>query len=86
MNIKELFDFICDEFNKYEEVKFITTKFTESGKPPCVYIETKNKRFFIYKDFTLIIGSYDNRIYKEEVRQFDDIDFLRWELQGLLQE
>lgn len=88
MNISKLYDFIHDEFKDYENVKGILFQFTDiKNEPPCVVITTtKNKEYCIYSNFKLIIKELDeyDDVVDEKIKQFDDIDLLRYELQGLL--
>lgn len=88
MSIDELFDSIKDEFKNYKSVKKICFQITDiKNEPPCVVIETiKNKEYWINTDLKLIIKELDeyDDIIEEEIKQFNDMDFLRWELQVLL--
>ena len=88
MSIKELYNFIYDEFKDYENVKGVFFQVTDiKNDPPCIVITTtKNKEYCIYSNLKLIIKELDeyDDVVDEKMKQFDDIDLLRYELQRLL--
>ena len=87
MSIKELYNFIYDEFKDYENVKGVFFQVTDiKNELPCVVITTKNKEYCIYPNLKLMIKELDeyDDVVDEKMKQFDDIDLLRYELQRLL--
>lgn len=86
MHIKELFDFIYDEFKNYENVEGIAINNMNSKLDYIVehiMLSTHNVNYLIQADLYLMIMPKE-AIQNFEVKHFDDIDMLRYELQGLL--